>query len=69
VSIKEPLEDALFFVCNGIEYHLLASMRDAAMVQWMSSFENLISVLKPRFPEFEKEILQRIEAMYRVIRK
>jgi hypothetical protein len=69
VPIKNPDEDALFFVCNGAQYHILASLRDAAMVQWMSSFDNLISVLKPRFPEFEKEILQRIEAMYRVIRK
>jgi len=69
VRIKNPMEDALFFVCNDTEYCLLASLRDAAMVQWMSGFEHLISVLKPGFPAFEKEILQRIEAMYPVVRK
>jgi hypothetical protein len=37
-------------------------------MQWMSSFDNLVSVLKPGFPAFEKEILQRIEAMYNVIK-
>jgi hypothetical protein len=69
VPIKDPVEDALFFVCNDTEYHLLGSLRDAAMVQWMSGFDNLISVLKPGFPAFEKEILQHIEAMYTIIRK
>jgi hypothetical protein len=34
----------------------------------MSGFENLISVLKPGFPEFEVEILQRLEAMYNVVK-
>jgi len=69
VPIKSPMEDALFFVCNDRQYHLLASLRDAAMVQWMSGYDNLISVLKPRFPAFEEEILQRIEPMYPMIRK
>jgi hypothetical protein len=69
VPIKDPLEDALFFVCNDVQYHLLGSLRDAAMVQWMSGFDNLISVLKPGFPAFEKEVLERIEAMYPVIRR
>jgi len=69
VPIKNPLEDALFFVCTGTQFHLLASLRDAAIVQWMSDFDHLITVLKPGFPAFEKEILQRIEAMYPVLRK
>jgi hypothetical protein len=69
VPIKDSVEDALFFVCNDTEYHLLGSLRDAAMVQWMSGFDNLISVLKPGFPAFEKEILQCIEAMYTIVRK
>src|SRR5690348_5300694 len=69
VPIKDPIEDALFFVGNDIQYHLLGSVRDAAMVQWMSGFDNLISVLKPGFLAFEKEILERIEVMYPVIRK
>jgi hypothetical protein len=69
VPIKDPIEDALFFVCSGTQYYLLASLRDAAMVQWMSDFHNLISVMKPGFPAFEKEVLQRIEAMYTVVRK
>lgn len=69
VPVKSPIEDALFFVCNHTQYHLLACLRDAAMVQWMSGFHNLISVLKTGFPAFEKEILQRIEAMYPVLRK
>jgi len=69
VPIKDPVEDALFFICNDTEYHLLGSLRDAAMVQWMSGFDNLISVLIPGFPAFEKEILECIEAMYPVIRK
>lgn len=68
VPIKEPLEDALFFVCEDTQYYLLASLRDAAMVQWMSGFENLISVLKRGFPAFEKEILERIETVYTVVR-
>jgi len=63
------MEDALFFVCDGTQYHLLASLRDVAMVHWMSGFHNRISVLKPGFPAFEMEILQRIEAMYTVVRK
>ena len=67
--IKSPLEDALYFVCTGTQYHLLASLRDAAIVQWMSSLNNLISVLKPGFPAFEREVLQRIEAIYPVVRK
>lgn len=69
VPIKDPIEDALFFVCSGTQYHLLASLRDAAIVQWMSGFHNLISVLKPGFPAFEKEILERIEEIYPVVRK
>jgi hypothetical protein len=69
VPIKSPLEDALFFVCTGTQYHLLASLRDAAIVQWMSSFNDLISVLKRSFPAFENEVLQRIEALYPVVRK
>src|SRR5665213_1292302 len=68
MPIKNPMEDALFFVCNYTEYYLLASLRDAAMVQWMSDFEHLISVLKTGFPAFEKEILQRIESMYTLVR-
>jgi hypothetical protein len=68
-SIKDPIEDALFFVCAGMQYHLLACLRDAAMMQWMCDFNNLISVLKPGFPAFEKEVLQRIEAIYTVVRK
>jgi len=67
--IKNPMEDALFFVCNVTEYFLLASLRDAAMVQWMRDFDNRISVLKPGFPAFEKEILKRIESMYTVVCK
>jgi hypothetical protein len=54
VPIKDPIEDALFFVGNDIRYHLLGSLRDAAMVQWMSSFDNLITVLKKSFPAFER---------------
>lgn len=69
VPIKNPMEDALFFVCNVTEYFLLASLRDAAMVQWMRDFDNRISVLKPGFPAFEKEILKRIESMYTVVCK
>jgi hypothetical protein len=69
VAIKNPVEDGLYCVCNGMQYHLLASLRDVAIVQWMSGFDNLITVLKPGFPAFEKEILQRIEAMYMVVRK
>jgi hypothetical protein len=69
LPIKSPVEDALFFVCDGTQYHLLACLRDAAMAQWMSDFDNLISVLKPGFPAFEKEVLQRIEAMYNVIKR
>ena len=69
VPIKDPVEDSLFFVCSGTQYYLLASLRDAAMAQWMSEFDNLISVLKPGFPAFEKEILKSIEAMYTVVRK
>ncbi|MGN6194170.1 MAG: hypothetical protein ACTHOB_04480 [Ginsengibacter sp.] len=67
VPIKDPVEDALFFIRNDAQYHLLGSLRDAAMVQWMSGFDNLISVLKPGFAEFEKEVLQRIEEMYPVV--
>jgi cobalamin biosynthesis Co2+ chelatase CbiK len=67
--VKSPVEDDLFFVCDGTQYYLLASLRDAAMVQWMSGFDNLITVLKKSFPAFEREILQRIEAMYMVVRK
>ena len=69
VPIKNPLEDGLYFVCEGTQYYLLASLRDAAMVQWMSGFDNIITVLKKGFPAFEKEILQRIETMYTVLRK
>lgn len=69
VPIKSPVEDAVFFVCAGAQYYLLASLRDAAMVQWMSGFANLISVLKQGFTEFEKEILQEIEVTYTVVRK
>jgi hypothetical protein len=69
IPVKDPIEDALFFVCSDAQYHLLASLRDAAIVQWMSGFDNLISVLKQSFPEFEKEILRRIEAIYKVVRK
>ena len=69
LPIKNPMEDALFFVCNGMQYHMFASLKDAALVQWMSNFHNLISVLKRGFPSFEKEILQRIEVMYPVVRK
>jgi len=68
MPINNPMEDALFFVCNYTEYYLSASLRDAAMVQWMSDFEHLISVLKAGFPAFEKEILQRIESMYTLVR-
>jgi hypothetical protein len=63
------MEDALFFVCDGTRYHLLASLRDVAMVHWMSGFHNRISVLKPGFPAFEMEVLRRIEAMYTVVKK
>jgi hypothetical protein len=69
IPVKDPIEDALFFVCSDRQYHLLACLRDAAIMHWMSSFDNLVSVLKPSFPAFEKEILQRIEAMYRIVRK
>lgn len=30
LPIKNPMEEALFFVCNGMQYHMLASLRDAA---------------------------------------
>ena len=67
--IKNPIEDALFFVCDDRQYYLLACLRDAAIVQWMCDFDNLISVMKPGFPVFEREILKGIEEMYRVVRK
>jgi hypothetical protein len=69
MPIKDAIEDALFFVYSDKQYYLLACLRDAAIMHWMSSFDNLVSVLKPCFPAFEKEILQRIEAMYRIVRK
>jgi len=69
VPVKDPNEDALFFICDDTQYHLLGSLRDAAMVQWMSRFDNLISVLKPGFPAFEEKLLQTIEAMYPVVRR
>jgi hypothetical protein len=69
VPVKNPVEDALFFVYNDTQYHLLGSVRDAAMVQWMSGYHNLISVLKRSFHLFEKEILKGIEAIYPVVRR
>ncbi len=69
VLIQPPVEDALFFVSDGTQYYLPVSLRDVAMVQWMSGFQNRISVLKPGFPAFEKEVLQPIEALYTVVRK
>ena len=69
LPIKNPMEDALLFVGNDIQYHLLGSVRDAAMVQWMSGYHNLISVLKRSFHLFEKEILKGIEAIYPVVRR
>lgn len=63
------MENALFFVCDGTQYHLLASLRDVAVVHWVSGFHNRISVLKPGFPAFEMEVLRRIEAMYTVVKK
>jgi hypothetical protein len=67
--IKSPLQDAMFFICNGTQYHLLASLRDIAMMHWMNSYHNRISVLKRSFHLFEKEILQGIEAIYPVVRR
>jgi hypothetical protein len=46
-----------------MQYHLLTSLRDVAMVHWMNGLPNRISVLKTGFPVFEKEILQCIEGM------
>src|SRR6185312_8598909 len=37
--IKNPMEDALFFVYDDTQYYLLACLRDAAIVQWMSDFD------------------------------
>jgi hypothetical protein len=48
-----------------MQYHLLACLGDAAG----ESCDNRISLLKPSFPAFEKEVLKRIEAMYRMVRK
>ena len=66
--IKTPLEDAMFFVCDGTQYYLLGSLRDTAMMHWMNNYDNRISVLKRGFPEFKKEMLKWIEAMYTVVR-
>jgi hypothetical protein len=67
LPIKIPVADRLFFICDGQRYYLLASLRDVAVAQWMTRFDNLISVLKPNFALFEKEILQAIEAIYPVV--
>jgi len=67
--IKSPIEDAMFFVCNGTKYYLLASLRDTAIMHWMNSYDNRISVLKRSFSLFEKEILKGIEAIYPVARR
>jgi hypothetical protein len=69
IPIKSPLQDAMFFICNGTQYHLMASLRDTAIMHWMNSYDNRISVLIPGFPAFAKEVLKPIEAMYPVVRK
>jgi hypothetical protein len=56
----------MFFVCNSTQYYLLACLRDVAMMHWMNSYDNRISVLKRSFSLFEKEILKGIEAIYTV---
>jgi len=50
--IKSPLQDAMLFIYNGTQYHLLASLRDTAMMHWMNSYDNRISVLKRSFSLF-----------------
>lgn len=66
----EQQKTRCFLFVMGTQYYLLASLQGTAIMHWMNSYDNRISVLKPGFPAFEKkQILKRIEAMYPVLRK
>ncbi len=69
IPLKNAQEDALFFVYSNEQYFLLNSYRDVAVMQWMQSCNNTISVMKAGFTQFEKEVLDVLKTLYTVIIK
>ena len=71
VFIKEQVlesycADHLFFIKSGEQIHLLSSLKDAAVIEWMDSCNNCITVFKEHFVEFEQEILVPLRENYPV---
>jgi len=71
VSIKgDVLEkfgaDHIFFIRAEEKLYLLASLRDAFVVDWMGKIGNCITIFKEYFPAFEQELLNPLRENYPV---
>ncbi len=55
-----------FFISEGDNIYMLASVRDAAVAEWMEKSKNKITIFKKQFARFETSFLQPLEKYYPV---
>ncbi len=55
-----------FFISEGDNVYLLASVRDAAIAEWMEKSKNKITIFKKQFARFESTFLHPLEKYYPV---
>jgi hypothetical protein len=58
--------DHSFFIKDDREIYLLPSLRDAAIVEWMESCDNSITIFKEHFNQFERDFLNPLRENYSV---
>lgn len=65
-----PLKNAFaglpFFITTDNAIYLLASLREAALLEWIKKEGPVITVFNEYYPQFEKEVLNEIKKYYRI---
>ena len=67
-EIKQFIDSPTFFIQNfdNDTLFLLKSLRDAAIVEWMKTLKNKVSIFKEHYKEFEVSVLNRLKKYYLV---
>jgi len=68
-TIAEFDADPYFFITHQTTFYLLASLRDVAITHWIEKSGGYITIFKPHFAAFEKEILDPLRQHYPVLIK
>lgn len=67
-TVSQFNSDCQFFIEYKDCYYLIASLRDAGILEWMRSMEHRITIFKEHFEEFEDVYLQLLQDHYPIKR-